>query len=119
MESMKRLSGLVVLIVMAPGLCCAKDPSTTQEPAVESKRLFGIIPNYRTTPNLTEYVPLSTHAKFSVASEDAFDRGTIVLATIFAGQGQLSNSNRSLVKAERVTRSTSEQLTVTSSSETT
>ena len=95
MKSMKRVSGLVVLIVMAPGLCCAQDPSTAQEPAVESKRLFGIIPNYRTTPNLTEYVPLSTHAKFSVASEDAFDRGTIVLATIFAGQGQLSNSNRS------------------------
>jgi hypothetical protein len=30
-----------------------------------------------------------------MASEDAFDRGTVALAVLFGGQGQLTNANRS------------------------
>jgi hypothetical protein len=33
--------------------------------------------------------------RFKIASEDAFDRGTVGLAILFGGQGQLTNSNRS------------------------
>ncbi|HEY3841437.1 MAG TPA: hypothetical protein VGL72_32925, partial [Bryobacteraceae bacterium] len=33
--------------------------------------------------------------KFKIASQDAFDRGTLALAAIFGGIGQLSNSNPS------------------------
>jgi hypothetical protein len=64
-------------------------------PAGESKRIFGIIPNYRTTPTLQNYEPLTTGEKFKIASQDAFDRGTVGLAALFAGEGQLTNSNRS------------------------
>ena len=64
------------------------------EPA-ESKRIFGIIPNYRTLPSLQNYKPLTSGEKFKIASEDAFDRGTVALAALFGGEGQLTNANRS------------------------
>jgi hypothetical protein len=60
----------------------------------ESRRIFGIIPNYRTSPSLINYEPLSVLQKYKIATEDAFDRGTFVLAAAFAGEGQLTNSNR-------------------------
>jgi len=65
----------------------------TLEP--ESKRILGIVPNYRTSPSLQDYEPLTIGEKFKVASEDSFDRGTVALAAIFAGEAQLTNSNRS------------------------
>jgi hypothetical protein len=65
----------------------------TQEP--ESKRILWIVPNYRTSPSLLNYEPLTIREKFKVASEDAFDRGTVGLAALFAGEAQLTNQNRS------------------------
>ena len=54
-------------------------------PPVESKRLLGIIPNYRTSPSLQNYEPLTIGEKFKIASQDAFDRGTVGLALLFGG----------------------------------
>ena len=62
---------------------------------MESKRIFGIIPNNRTWPSLTDYKPLSPKQKFEIARQDSFDRGTVILAAAFAGYGQLTNANRS------------------------
>jgi hypothetical protein len=61
----------------------------------EDKRIFWVVPNNKTSPSLLTYEPLTTKEKFKVATEDAFDRGTFVLAAVFAGEGQLTNSNRS------------------------
>ena len=58
----------------------------------DHKRIFGIIPNYRTSPTLTAYQPLTPKEKFTVASQDAFDRGTFVLAAVFAAGAQLTSS---------------------------
>ncbi len=66
-----------------------------ENPRDESKRLFGIVPNYRTSPCLANYKPLSTREKFTIARQDSFDRGTVILAAAFAGEGQLTNANRS------------------------
>jgi hypothetical protein len=60
----------------------------------ESKRIFGIIPNNRTSPTLKDYKPLSAKEKFEIARQDSFDRGTVVLAAAFAGYDQLTNANR-------------------------
>jgi len=59
------------------------------------KRIFGFIPNYRTSPSLVSYEPISTAQKFRLATQDSFDRGTFILAAAFAGEGQLTNANRS------------------------
>lgn len=61
----------------------------------ESHRILGIIPNYRTSPSLVNYKPLTTEEKFKIASEDSLDRGTFALAGLFAGLGQLTNDNKS------------------------
>ena len=58
------------------------------------KHILGIIPNFRTSPTLDQYKPISAGEKFKIARQDSFDRGTFLLAAAFAGQGQLSNDNR-------------------------
>jgi hypothetical protein len=63
-------------------------------PPVESKRILGIVPNYRTSPCLLHYKPISVREKFAIARQDGFDQGTVVLAAAFAGESQLTNSNR-------------------------
>jgi len=65
-----------------------------QKQNTEDKRILGIIPNYRTSPSLANYEPLTAWAKFEIASQDAFDRGTFMLAGLFAGEAQLTNNNR-------------------------
>jgi hypothetical protein len=67
-----------------------------QDPVESSpKRIFGIIPNYRTSPSLAEYVPLTTRQKFKIASQDSFDRGTFILGAAFGGESDLTRSNPS------------------------
>lgn len=63
--------------------------------AVNNKRIFGIIPNYRTYEFPKHYQPISTKQKFTIAWQDASDRGTIVLALVFAGESQLNKSEPS------------------------
>src|SRR5690349_14695029 len=66
----------------------AQSPSSDASSDGSSPRIFGIIPNYRTSPTLTNYEPLSPETKLHLAAEDAFDRGTFVLAGLFAAQSQ-------------------------------
>lgn len=61
----------------------------------QHKRIFWVIPNYRTYPSLVNYKPLSASEKFKIATQDSFDRGTVIMAAAFAGQGQLSRSQPS------------------------
>lgn len=69
--------------------------SSSSAPPPESKRILGVVPNYRTSPTLHPFVPISPEAKFKVASQDAFDRGTVALAMVFAGEAQLAKADPS------------------------
>jgi hypothetical protein len=86
---------VVAALALGAGISFAQQISGAQETPPESKRIFGIIPNYRTSPSLMNYHPLTDAEKFKVATEDAFDRGTFALAALFAGQSQLTNANES------------------------
>jgi len=77
----------------APGICQKSDPAKPPDP--NDKRVFGIVPNYRTFPTLANYKPITPKEKFKIAKDDSFDRGTVVLAAELAGEGQLINSNPS------------------------
>jgi hypothetical protein len=44
---------------------------------------------------LHPFVPISPAQKFKVASQDAFDRGTVALAMVFAGEAQLTKADPS------------------------
>jgi len=59
-------------------------------PEPEHKRIFGIIPNYRTYPTLSDYQAIGPREKFKIAVQDSFDRGTVVMAAAFAGERQLT-----------------------------
>jgi hypothetical protein len=67
-------------------------PASTPEP--QTKHIFGVFPNYGTSPSLSPYVPISSKDKFKIASKDALDPGAIVVAAAAGGIAQLLNSNR-------------------------
>jgi hypothetical protein len=77
-----------------PGGGLNSAPGKPPEP--NDKRVLWIIPNYRTFPTLTNYQPITPKEKFKIATDDSFDRGTVVLAAALAGDGQLTKSNPSL-----------------------
>ena len=108
MSYQKTVAGIVSAFVIASVSPCQQiSPSDPPQPGVaqetpdktppppESKRLLWVIPNYRTSPTLENYAPLTASEKFKIASQDAFDRGTVALAAAFGGGGRLTNSNRS------------------------
>jgi len=68
---------------------------------LESKRILGIIPNNRSWPSLLDYKPLSTREKFQIARQDSFDRGTVILAAMFAADAQFTNANPSFGQGVR------------------
>ena len=76
-----------------PGTSHSRESNEAPQP--EAKRIFGIVPNFRTSPSLKDYEPLPTAEKFKIAGQDAFDRGTFALAALFAGQSQLTDGTPS------------------------
>ena len=73
----------------------ADSQSGDAQPETESKRIWGIIPNYRTSPTLKDYVPLTPHEKWTIAADDSLDRGSFMLAALFGAQGLIFDSNPS------------------------
>ena len=71
-------------------------PSTTTPPdpnrKVQTKRILGIIPNYRSVSADTQLPPQSFKDKFVLATQDSFDYSSFILAGILAGVGQAQNS---------------------------
>jgi len=71
----------------------APGSSPQQEPP--DKRVFGVLPNYRTANETAVYMPITTKQKFIIASKDSFDYPLVLLAGAIAGLGQLTNQNPS------------------------
>ncbi|HWF09054.1 MAG TPA: hypothetical protein VG297_11365 [Bryobacteraceae bacterium] len=82
----------VPAICQQPGVNDTADDTANE---TGGKRILWIIPNFRTSPTLAQYKPLTVREKLVIASEDSFDRGTVALAALFAGDGQLTDSNPS------------------------
>jgi hypothetical protein len=82
-------SAFFVCLLILP--CWSQD--SPPEPA--NKRIFGIVPNYRTSPTLEQYRALTVREKFKIATQDSFDRGTFLMAAGFAGLGQMTNGTPS------------------------
>jgi hypothetical protein len=91
----RRISGIGATLVLGTGMAMGQQAPSDEPQEKESKRILGIIPNYRTSPSLSDYKPLTTREKFKLATEDSFDRGTAALGVLFGADGQLTNANRS------------------------
>jgi hypothetical protein len=89
------------LILFAPISQCQSNANAEAAPVAvnavpqSDDHILGIIPNFRTSPGVATYEPISPREKFRIAAQDSFDRGSVMFATAFAAQNQLSNSNRS------------------------
>ena len=62
------------------------------EPEVDpvSKRLFGVIPNYRADQSSDSYQPLTLRQKYKIAREDSFDWPNFPLLVGYALQAQIA-----------------------------
>jgi hypothetical protein len=65
----------------------------SQEPP--DKRVFGVLPNYRTANETAVYTPIEVKQKFIIGAKDSFDYPLVLLAGALAGLGQLSDQNPS------------------------
>jgi hypothetical protein len=72
-------------------------PDSTAQPAAPGietgKRIFGVLPNYKTVDKMTAYEPLSTRAKFMIATKDSFDWPVFFAAGATSGLNQLTGQN--------------------------
>lgn len=89
-----KLSILGLVALLTASWAAAQDSPDNPDEQREDKRVFWIVPNFRTSPSLDVYQPLDTEAKFKVAWDDSFDQGTVALGGIFGAYSQLTNSNR-------------------------
>jgi hypothetical protein len=61
----------------------------------EDKRVFGVLPNYRTTENSLPFKRISAGYKLKIAFKDSFDWPSYITGGLLAGVYQLENSNPS------------------------
>lgn len=69
-----------------------------EEPVIqapEDKRVFGVLPNYRTTENSIPFHRITARQKLKIAFKDSFDWPAYITGGLFAGLYQLENSNPS------------------------
>jgi hypothetical protein len=72
----------------------AQQPATTppEHQDLQTKRILGIIPNFRAVSANVHLPPQTVKDKFVTASEDTFDYSAILLPALLAGEAQLENS---------------------------
>jgi hypothetical protein len=67
------------------------NPATQEPPG--GKRVFGVLPNYRTADATAVYMPITWKQKLTIASKDSFDYPLVLLAAAFAGLGQVTDQH--------------------------
>jgi hypothetical protein len=77
----------------APEEAKAGANETSEPPG--GKRVFGVLPNYRTVDQSQVTGPLTDGQKFTIASKDSFDYPLVLLTAALSGIGQWSNQNPS------------------------
>jgi len=69
-------------------------PNPEAEPP-GGKRIFGVLPNYRTVDDNGVYTPITTSHKMHIAVKDSFDYPLFILGGALAALGQLTNQDPS------------------------
>jgi hypothetical protein len=68
-----------------------QETPTTASP--EDKRVFGVLPNYRTAEDTGTYAPITAKQKMTIATKDTVDYPLFLLGAGLAGIAQLSNQH--------------------------
>ncbi len=97
------LTGSLAIFGQSPSPAPAGDPAAAPSvvqpgqtvPPPPDKRIFGVLPNYRTANATAVYMPITPKQKLTIAAKDSFDYPLLGLAAFLAGFGQLTNENPS------------------------
>jgi hypothetical protein len=65
--------------------------SASDQPPKQTKRILGIIPNFRSVSANTQLPPQSPKEKFLTATQDSFDYSSLFLPAVLAGYSQATN----------------------------
>ncbi len=76
------------------GSAAGQQPASEPSESVD-KRVFGVLPNYRTADGSRPFQPISARQKFTIASKDSFDWPVYLTSGAFAGLYQLEDQNPS------------------------
>jgi hypothetical protein len=68
-------------------------PPSGTPPVTEDKRVFGVLPNYRTAEANAVYTPISPKRKLTIATKDTIDYPLFLLGGGLAGIAQLSDEH--------------------------
>jgi hypothetical protein len=66
--------------------------SESDQPAKQTKRILGIIPNFRAVSSTTKLPPQTPKEKLLTATQDSFDYSSLFIPAILAGYGQATNA---------------------------
>src|SRR5579872_3061265 len=72
----------------------ATAPAAQQQPGID-KRVFGVLPNYRTADGSLPFSPITARQKMSIAAKDSFDWPVYITSGLFSTLYQLENQNPS------------------------
>jgi hypothetical protein len=71
----------------------ATESAAPDKPVKEDKRVFGVLPNYRTTEETAIYSPISAKRKMTIATKDTIDYPLFLLGGALAGIAQLADEH--------------------------
>src|SRR5690348_3173763 len=94
-DLLQRVTLALCLTAAVP--CFAQDAPAQDPPAApkEDKRVFGVVPNNRTTEASLPFVPISAKRKMTIAYKDSFDWPVYPTSAAFALLYQLEDQNPS------------------------
>jgi hypothetical protein len=82
----------IFLIALVSGASAQQLPNADPN-SPPDKRVFGVLPNYRTALLTADYHPITPKQKLIIASKDSFDYPLVLLGAAYAGLYQLENSH--------------------------
>jgi len=85
----------VFAVAQQPDPTPSPTPTPTPSPTVTEGRVFGVMPNYRTTESSIPFAPLTAKQKMTIAAKDSFDWPLFLTGAAFAGLYQLEDDNPS------------------------
>ncbi len=68
-------------------------PANGQNPPPPDKRVFGVLPNYRTAQKTDTYTPITAKRKLTIATKDTIDYPLFLLGGGLAGIAQLTDEH--------------------------
>jgi hypothetical protein len=100
-----------VLLPLVLGACCGRTQNALTEPspgggtipvqAPEDKRIFGVLPNNRTTEDSIPFHSITARQKMTIAFKDSFDWPVFPTSAAFAALYQIEGQNPSFGQGMR------------------